>query len=483
MTDDDVPRWRRYSRFWRSDIRADVDDEFQFHLQERIDDLVARGVNPAAAREEALRSFGDIELVKDTCRSIALEQERSMQRSEQLGVLKQDVVYALRVMRSNPTFTAAIVLTLALGIGATTSIFSVVNSVLLRPLPYADSDRMVVISETLNGTNGPASNGHYHDWAELSRSFSGIAAFQGHTYNLTDDEPIRISGARVTPSYFQVAYMRPALGRYFHAGETEDSRVIVLSHPFWQAQFEGDSSIVGKEITLNGAKHSVVGVAPAAFTLTEFNPRLWTPLGFTPEQRMNYGAHFMGVMAKLKPGVSVVQAQRDIEAITEDIRRRQPEEMQKRGAVVESFNDVLVRNVRTQLWVLLGAVTCVLLIGCGNTASLLLARATARRQEMAIRGALGGARSRLLRQFLTDAARARGRRGRSRTRPLRHPIPRRHGSAVRPATHPGGFGSGRSRFRATRHAGMWGPVRSGAGPARDARGSPDGSARGRTRHE
>ena len=326
-----------------------------------------------------------------------------MGRSELIDMLRRDAVFAVRVLRSNPTVTAAIVLTLALGIGATTAIFSVVDAVLLRPLPYAHSDRIVRIFETLNGNNGPSSLGHYYDWAEQSRSFSGMAAFEGRTYNLTGGEPVRINGARVTPTYFQVAYVPPALGRYFHPTEAAGSRVVVLSHPLWQTQFGGDPSIVGKEITLSGEKHSVIGVAPAALTLTQFDARLWTPLTVAPEQRANYGTHFFGVMATLKPGVSLERARRDIEAITEDIRRRQPDAMKNRGVVVESLNDVLVRNFRTQLWVLLGGVTFVLLIGCGNVASLLLARATTRRKEIAIRRALGGARSRLLGQILTES--------------------------------------------------------------------------------
>ena len=293
-----TPRWRRYLRFWRSNVGADVDDEFQFHVQERIDELVARGVDPQLARAEARRRFGDIEQVKDTCRTLAQQQESQMRRAEALDVLRQDAVYALRMMRSNLSFTIAIALTLALGIGATTAIFSLVNAVLLRPLPYADADRMVMIFERFGEGRGNASVGHYHDWMEQSQSFSAVAAFQFRTFTLTDDEPTRIVGARVTPSFFQTGYMRPQLGRYFLPNETAESRVAVLSYPFWQTRYAGDPAILGKQITLNGEKHTIVGVTPAAYTLTTLDEKLWVPMSFTPPAtRTNYGAHFLTVFA------------------------------------------------------------------------------------------------------------------------------------------------------------------------------------------
>jgi predicted permease len=400
-----APLWRRYLRFWGSDPGADVDDEFAFHVETRVDELVAQGLSPKDAREEALRGFGNIQRVKAICRTLAEERERAMQRTQWWADWRHDVRFALRQLAVSPVLTAVLMLTIALGIGATVSIFSVMNAILLRPFPWADSDRIVFVYETWKQfRQGSASVGHFHDWTEQGEVFESTAALTRATYNLSDGEPERVSGVRVTPGYFRVMQLPPVLGRYFSEEDVaRDARVVVLSDGFWRRRFAGDPSIVGQTIRLNGAAYTVVGIVPPESNMTRLAPQLMTPLVFLPQQRSNYGAHSFTVMGKLKAGVTREAAQADMERVTRDIARREPKNMEGRSVNVRLYEDVMLGDLRTPAYVMLASVMCVLLIGCVNVANLLLARATTRQREIAIRSAIGGGRWRIVRQLLTES--------------------------------------------------------------------------------
>lgn len=399
------PLWRRYLRFFGPDPAADVDDEFAFHLEMRIEELRAQGLSPKQARDEALRGFGDIHDVKKICRTLAEERESAMRRTQWWSDWRHDFRFAVRQLTVSPILTGVLVLTIALGIGSTVAIFSVLHAVVLRPLPGDDSERIVRVFETLRQNRlGSASAAHFRDWTEQGTVFEHTAAMIGGTYNLSDGEPERVAGMRATPGYFRVMHITPALGRYFTEADTVgDARVVVLSHGLWQRRFGGDPSIVGRSVRLNGQAHTVVGVASPDYAMTRFTPQLWAPLVFTPQQRENYGSHSFGVVGKLKAGVTRDAAQADMERVTRGIAQREPREMEARSVNVVSLSDVTLGNAPARLYVMLASVTFVLLIGCVNVANLLLARAATRRREIAIRAAIGGGRWRIVRQLLTES--------------------------------------------------------------------------------
>jgi putative ABC transport system permease protein len=320
-----------------------------------------------------------------------------------------DLRYALRQLIQAPSFTIVAILTLALGIGACTAIFSVVNTVLLRPLDYSDPDRIVVIRETQlpQFPEFSVSPPNYLDWEKQTKSYECLAAYSGSRMNLTGDgEPQQLVGVKTTAHYFDVYGVKPILGRMLLPEEDAvgKNHVVVLSYGFWQRVFGGVRDIVGRSIQLNGEPYQVVGVAPFGFGVAS-KVDVWTPMAFTPKETANdnRGAHYISVAGRLRPGVTFAQAKAELDVIAAQLAVQYPDAQKGWGIFMMPIQDYTVRDVKPVLYTLLGAVGCVLLIACANLANLLLARATARSREISIRAALGAGRGRLIRQLLTES--------------------------------------------------------------------------------
>ncbi len=320
-----------------------------------------------------------------------------------------DFRYALRQLIKAPSFTTVAILTLALGIGACTAIFSVVNVVLLRPLDYPDPDRIVVIRETQlpKFPEFSVSPPNYLDWEKQTKSYDYLAAYTGAALNLTGEgEPQRLVGVKVTAHYFDVYGIKPVLGRFLLPEEDAvgKNHVVVLSYGFWQRVFGGARDVVGRAVQLNGEPYQIAGVAPYGFGIAS-KVDVWTPMAFSPKETANdaRGGHYISVAGRLKPGVTVQQAKAELDVIANQLAVQYPDPQKGWGIFMMPMQDYMVRDVKPVLYTLLGAVGCVLLIACANLANLLLARATARHREISIRAALGAGRGRLIRQLLTES--------------------------------------------------------------------------------
>ena len=391
----------------RETVINDIDREMRLHLELQMDANIKAGMSPTEAREKAMRSFGNLNRAVDAAYDV--------KGGGIFETLAQDIRYGLRMLAKHKAFTSIAIITLALGIGANTAIFSVVNELLLRPLPYRDADRIVTVWEVSpeGRHQNSTSRANFRAWQEQTHSFNYMAAFSDQRLNLTGTgEPEELSVQFTTPDFFKILGVEPILGRTFlpednNAGQ---SPVAVLSYGLWQRRFGGQANLVGQPITVNDTAFTVIGVMPPSFQFhlkqrsgTGRPAELWTILSMPVGPGANERGRFLGTVARLKDGVSVEQAAAEMRTIHARLSDTEPQFNKNYSAEVLPLREQFFGNVRGPLWLMLGAVGFVLLIACANVANLLLSLATSREKEIALRSALGARRTRIVRQLLTES--------------------------------------------------------------------------------
>lgn len=384
----------RFSFRTRGDIAADVRDEIAFHLEMRVRELVDRGWPPEAASREARRQFGDVNTTAAYCRRLDVEREKGMRLRRYAGELWQDLAYGVRMLYRQPGHSAVALLTIALGIGATTLVFSVVHASLLAPLPYAHADRLMVVRVSLPD---------YADVRSSTDVFEDSGVYARNLYMLDDEQ---VLGGSVSAHFFSTLGVSPLMGRVLDESDGA-APVVVLSHGLWQRRFGGDANIIGRTIVLSGTAGTVIGVMPARFQFPGRAFQLWANMDFdmtrAPEQARNRALRIFQAVGRLRPAVTQSQAQAQLSALAERLATVHPSTNTDVSLTLVPIRDRLVGDVRTALLIVLGSVGCLLFIACANVASLTLARMTTRTQELAVRAAIGAGRWRIARQLATES--------------------------------------------------------------------------------